>query len=282
MAIFEILLISSIKALPIHISLQNGVNENYAISVEEWCNESWESLGKMFGLFPTRPVYLMVAKGDFGPERGFAVSYPDSFRVLVELDFPPQLHATVSHEMMHVFQFAWMKRYKKMMPLWVMEGLATWYGGKNGTYVSPLGSDPFLFWNVDVLTYSTYPSNTAARGEYYSEVYSLFNAIDAKCSLERSLKKILNDVKSGATWQKAFSKAMGENFHTFYNDWRKKNLLLISLKFASFWGIWTGLPILLLVLFFLKKGKEKRENAEDDITKLEDVYGKDYWKGDDT
>ncbi len=261
------------------MSVQNGISQEYALSVKSWSEEFWNSLGKMWGVYPTRPVYMMLAKGNFGPEMGFTISYPDSFRVLVDLNFPSQTRATVAHELMHVFQFAWMKRYKRLMPLWVIEGLATWYGGKEGTYTSPLGANPFLFWSVDPMKYKKYPQTQEAKGEYYSEVYALFNALDEKCNLEKNFPRILSYVREGKSWKESFSEVLGENFDDFYSRWRRDNLIFISLKFSSFWGIWIGLPMLLIVLFFIKRAKKNKENAEDDLKELEELYGKDYWKG---
>ncbi len=281
--IFEILFAITAFSLPIYISVQNGISEEYTINVKSWSEEFWDSLIKMWGVYPTRPIYMMIAKGNFGPEMGFTVSYPDSFRILVDLDFPSQTRATVAHELMHVFQFAWIKRYHHLMPLWVMEGLATWYGGKEGTYISPLGENPFLFWSVDPTKYTKYPDNEEAKGEYYAEVYALFNAMDEKCDFEKNLPTILNDVRNGKNWEESFSDVLGENFDEFYSKWRRENLFFISLKFASFWGIWIGLPLVLIVLFFFKRAKKKnREVYEDnmeDLEELEKTYGKDYWKG---
>ena len=162
-----------------------------------------------------------------------------------------------------------------------MEGLATWYGGKKGTYISPLGDNPFLFWSVDILKYKSYPKSEEAKGEYYSEVYALFNAIDAKIDLAKNFQKILYYTEKGKSWQNALSKVLGENFNEFYSQWRKENLLLISLKFASFWGIWMGMPLFLLVIFFVKRSKNDDNISQDDVEKLEKSYGKEYWKGDD-
>jgi hypothetical protein len=270
----------AIFALPIHVSVQNGVSQEYTTSVKSWSEEFWNSLGKMWKVYPTRPVYMMIAKGNFGPEMGFTISYPDSFRVVIDLNFPSQTRATVAHELMHVFQFAWIKRNKRLMPLWVMEGLATWYGGKEGTYSSPLGENPFLFWSVDPVKLTKYPETEEAKGEYYAEVYALFNAMDKKCDFEKSLPSILDSVANGKSWKESLSEALNENFDDFYSEWRRSNLIFISLKFASFWGIWTGLPLLLIILFFFKRSKRKnKELQEDDLEELEEKYGKDYWKG---
>ncbi len=280
---FELLLGMTVFSIPVYVSTQNGINNEYVVSVKSWNEEFWNSLGRMWGVFPTRPTYMMIAKGNFGPEMGFTVSYPDSFRVLVEIRYPlSQTRATVAHELMHVFQFAWIKRYRHLMPLWVMEGLATWYGGKNGTYISPLGDNPFLFWSVDVLKYKSYPKGEESKGEYYSEVYALFNAIDEKVNLEENFPKFVSYAEEGDSWQDALSKMLGENFNDFYSRWRKENLLLVSLKFASFWGIWIGMPLLLLVIFFIRHFKMKDDSTPpDDVEKLEKSYGKEYWKGDD-
>jgi len=270
-------------SIPVYVSVQNGVNASYATEVRVWNDEFWDSLGRMWGLFPTRPVYMMIAKGKFGPEMGFTISYPDSFRVLIEINYPiSEMRATVAHELMHVFQFAWIKRYRKMMPLWIMEGLATWYGGKEGTYTSPIGGNPFLFWSVDVLKYREYPSTEESKGEYYSEVYALFNAINERTDLEKKLPILLNDVRKGDTWQEAFSNILGENFNEFYNRWRKHILLVVIVKFASFWALWMGLPIFLLVILFIKyfhhRGIDDVKIADNDVENLEKLYGKDYWK----
>lgn len=283
--IFELFLAVSVFSIPIYVSTQSGVNVGYVNEVRAWNEEFWDSLGLMWKLFPTRPVYMMIAKGKFGPEMGFTVSYPDSFRILIEIRYPlSEMRATVAHELMHVFQFAWIKRYKKMMPLWVMEGLATWYGGEKGTYISPIGGNPFLFWSVDVLKYREYPQNEQSKEEYYSEVYALFNAINERVNLERKLPILLDDVKNGDSWQNAFSNILGENFNKFYSQWRKHMLLIVIMKFASFWALWMGLPIILVVVVFIRYLRHHNIDTvkppKDNIKDLEELYGKDYWKDD--
>ena len=283
--VFELFLSVSAFSIPIYVSVQNGVSVDYIGEISSWNEEFWDSLGGMWELFPTRPVYMMIAKGNFGAEMGLTVSYPDSFRVLIEIRYPiSEMRATVAHELMHVFQFAWMKRYRKMMPLWVMEGLATWYGGEKGTYLSPIGSNPFLFWSVNVLKYREYPAGQEAMGEYYSEVYALFNAINAKVNLNKNLPVLLKDVRNGDTWQEAFSDVLGESFDKFYDQWREHILFIVIVKFASFWALWIGLPLILIVFFLIRYIKRYSTNGantiNDGIENLEELYGKDYWKND--
>ncbi len=285
--IFDIIAVSvGIFAIPVYVSAQNGVNSGYVKDVDNWSFEFWNSLYEMWKVTPSRPVYMMIAQGNFGPEMGFTVSYPDSFRVLVDVEFPmSEMRGVVAHELMHVFQFAWIRQNQKPMPLWVMEGLATWYGGKMGTYSSSLGSNPFLFWNVNVLKYEKYPVGQQALEEYYGEVYSLFNTINAKADLEKNFQVLLSDVKKTGSWEDALSMVMGENFDTFYSNWRKNGLLSVSLTFMSFWGIWIGLPILLALIVIVRqirrfKPIEDRQTA-DDLDGLEEIYGKEYWKDED-
>lgn len=170
-----------------------------------------------------------------------------------------------------------MERYGKQMPLWVMEGLATWYGGEMGFYPASLNYNPFLFQSVNPLDYENYPSNTTNLQEYYAEVYALFLEMNKKINFERSLPQILESVRLNSDWKTAFSESLGENFDLFYSNWRNSTFYYLVFDFIVFWGIWIFVPIFLLYIFLKNFFHTNREENDDEIKHLEDIYGKAYW-----
>jgi hypothetical protein len=47
--------------------------------------------------------------------------------------------------------------------------------------------------------------------------------------------------------------------------------------FIVFWGIWIFVPIFLLYIFLKNFFHTNREENDDEIKHLEDIYGKAYW-----
>ncbi len=259
------------------------MNTEIIPEVNQWNQEFWDSLGEIWGVYPTKPVYMIITKDNFGPEMGFTSPYSNYFEVMVNLRYPlSETRGIIAHELMHVFQFSWMEKYGRTMPLWIMEGLATWYGGKMGYYPSSLGYNPFLFQSVDPLKYENYPNSDLKLEEYYAEVYALFTSIDKKVNLQSALPGILQNVKNGQTWEEAFSKVLGENFDMFYSNWRKEIFIYTLLGLIGIWGIWISLPAFLISVFlvnFLRSPRAEVDNIdENEIEKLEKLYGKEYWK----
>jgi hypothetical protein len=279
--IFELLSSTAAFAIPINVSIQSGVNQKIVPEINAWNQKFLDTLGKMWGVYPVKPIDMIVTYANFGPEMGFTSPQPNSFEVMVNLRYPlPETKGIVAHELMHVFQFTWMNKYNKTMPLWVMEGLATWFGGKEGIYPSSIGYDPFLFQSVDPLKYENYPLNDDRLGEYYAEVYALFNAIDKKVNLQKSLPTVIQSVKDGSTWNEAFSAILNENFDTFYSNWRKTTFDYSLMGLIGIWGLWMLLPAFLFLIFLINVFRIRKVSfeGEENIEALEALYGKEYWK----
>jgi len=272
--IFE--LFASTGFSSIYILNQSG-NKEIVNQVNSWDNEFLPDLEKMWGVYPQKPIYMVITNANLGLEMGNAADYPTFFQVTITMRYPiSEIKGTVAHELMHVFQFSWMDKYGKQMPLWVMEGLATWYGGKMGFYPSSLNYNPFLFKSVNPLEYKDYPINTEDLEEYYAEVYALFLEMAKKIDFEKSLPKILENVEITSNWKTAFSESLGESFDLFYSKWRSSTFYYLFFYLIVLWGIWIFVPIFLLYIF-LKNFFHPRKENDDDIKRLEDIYGKSYW-----
>ncbi len=261
----------------VYILNQSG-NKEITDRVNGWDNEFLPSLEKMWGIYPQKPIYMIITNENLGLEMGNATDYPTFFQVTVTMRYPlSEIKGTVAHELMHVFQFSWMERYGKQMPLWVMEGLATWYGGEMGFYPASLNYNPFLFQSVNPLDYENYPSDTIDLQEYYAEVYALFLEMNKKINFESALPQILESVRLNSNWKTAFSESLGENFDLFYSNWRNSTFHYLVFDFIVFWGIWIFVPIFLIYIFLKNFFHTNREENDDEIKRLEDIYGKAYW-----
>ncbi|GEM_PF-1459310 len=274
--IFEVFVSTGFSS--VYILNQSG-NKEINDQVNSWNTEFMLSLEKMWGIYPQKPIYMIITSANLGLEMGNATDYPTFFQVTIAMRSPlSEVKGTVAHELMHVFQFSWMEKYGKQMPLWVMEGLATWYGGKMGFYPASLDYNPFLFQSVNPLEYKDYPTDTTDLEEYYAEVHSLFVEMNKKIDFEKSLPKILQNVEITSNWKTAFSESLGEKFDLFYSKWRSSTFYYLLFNLIAFWGIWICIPIFFIYIF-LKNFfyPKKRENDDDDTKRLEDIYGKDYW-----
>lgn len=261
----------------VYILNQSG-NKEITDQVNSWNKEFMPSLEKMWGVRPQKPIYVIVTNDNLGLEMGNATDYPGFFRITLKMRYPlSETKGTFAHELMHVFQFSWMEKTGEKMPLWVMEGLATWYGGKMGFYPSSLNYNPFLFQSVDPVNYTDYPSNTSSLQEYYAEVHSLFLEMNKRINFESSLPSILQNVELTSDWETAFSGVLGENFDLFYSNWRKSTFYYLILDFIAFWGIWIALPIFLFYVFLKNYFHNGKEEDVEETKRLENIYGKDYW-----
>lgn len=277
---FEIFASTGFASLYVLNQTGNGqiVNE-----VNSWNEEFFPSLEKMWKVYPQKPIYVIVTNDDLGLEMGNATDYPGFFRITITMRYPlSETKGTFAHELMHVFQFSWMEKTGKQIPLWVMEGLATWYGGKMGFYPSSLNYNPFLFQSVNPVDYTDYPSDSLSLQEYYAEVYSLFLEMNKKINFESTLPLILDNVELNSNWETAFSGVLGENFDLFYSKWRESTFYYLTLDFIIFWGIWIALPVFLFYVFLTKYfHTDKKENIEE-TKQLENIYGKEYWNSEKT
>ena len=161
--IFE--LFASTGFSSVYILNQSG-NKEITNQVNGWDNEFLPSLEKMWGLYPQKPIYMIITNENLGLEMGNATDYPTFFQVTVTMRYPlSETKGTVAHELMH--------------------------GVKMGCYPASLNYNPFLFQSVNPLDYENYPSNTTNLQEYYAEVYALFLEMNKKINLESALPQIL-------------------------------------------------------------------------------------------
>lgn len=244
----------------------------YERSIERWAKEDYLKLKKIWGFDLSFPIYITVEKPSekWGGESFLSLN---SYNVILSSS-PERIRRTLTHEMMHLFNFEWNLQNNAKTPLWVVEGIACWWESKN--HGKRREVTPLIALNrkmLDVINVKKYPQGDKLF-VFYSAVEDLFFRIDNVVDLKRNLLNLFNDAKISG-WHEALSSALKTDFLVFYKRWKLEIFFVALLKLLYYNIPW--FIALSLMAFLLVARSKLRKNFTDDLSELEKIYGKNYW-----
>jgi len=241
-------------------------------AVERWVIEDYSKLKKLWSLDLSLPVYITINEPseEWGGESFLSTN---AYNIILSSE-PQRLRKTLTHEMMHVFNFEWDLKNNVRTPLWIMEGIACWWESKN--YGQKREISPLIALNrkmLDVINVDSYPQGDEIF-VFYSAVEDLLFRIDKAIDLEKNFLGLFKEAKING-WKSAISDSLETNFDDFYNRWKLEVFLVSFLKLLYLnipWFIILFIMVLLLIIKSKIRGK-----GIDNLSELERTYGKNYW-----
>lgn len=246
--------------------------------VERWAMQDYTELQKLWNLDLRLPIYITINEPS-KEWRGESFLSVNAYNIILSSD-PQRLRKTLTHEMMHVFNFEWDLRNNVKTPLWVMEGIACWWEAKKRGQRREIS--PLIVLNgkmLDVVNVFDYPQGDKVS-VFYSAVEDLFFRVDKVIDLKKNFLGLFKDAKISG-WETAFSDFLGTNFNDFYKRWKLELFFISFLKLLYFNIPWFIILFIMAILFIIKSKVRNRDF--DDLSELERIYGKNYWmsKGND-
>lgn len=270
--IFLLLLIYS-SVFPVRIFVE--ISDNSLISeklIQRWAQEDYRRLKDLWRFDLSFPVYITIEKpsNKWGGKSFLSVS---SYNIVLSSS-SERIRKTLTHEMMHLFNFEWDLRNNEKTPLWIVEGIACWWESTINEQKRAI--TPLIALNrdmLDVVNVEEYPHGEKLLA-FYSAVEDLFFKIDKTVDLKKNLLVLFNTAKD-IGWERALSSTLRTDFSQFYRRWEFEVFLISLLKLFYYNVPWLIIIILLILIVFIRSRLHK--NANDDLSELEEIYGRNYW-----
>jgi len=193
---------------------------------EEWWGKISKRLGFETGVVP---IYLYPDRTTFSEATGvpsndsivgLAHSQLHDIRVDASGAFA-DISRIIPHELVHVFVAEMLGDNDFLLPTWVQEGLAKYYGNDWSDADSELLADSVYSGRILPLGKISegFPKDPNDRAIAYSESYSAIDYISRTYG-ESSLKELLSETKSGRAFPIAFGDSTSVDLEKFEAAWR--------------------------------------------------------------
>ncbi|MDI3473196.1 MAG: hypothetical protein PWQ20_889 [Thermotogaceae bacterium] len=274
--IFEtILLISLLYSSVFSVRISVEISDNLLVnkrSIQEWAQEDYQRLKDLWKIDLSFPMHITVEKPSdkWGGESFLSVN---SYNIVLSSS-SERIRRTLTHEMMHLFNFEWDLKNNVKTPLWIVEGIACWWESTINEQKRSIS--PLIALNrdmLDVVNVKEYPHGEKLLA-FYSAVEDLFLKIDKTIDLRKNLPVLFKVAKSTG-WERALSSFLKNDFSRFYERWKFEVLLISLLKLLYYNVPWLIVITLLVLIVFIRSRLHR--NFNDDLSELEKIYGKNYW-----